>query len=215
MFAATNYPLHDNLDVHLLQSGTLWEQIQDKLRDPIVEHLKLVLFSDVANSIQNVRARNALLRRLPSDFSLYDLVMMTEDNLLGIRNFGVSSLDALKLELVDVLNRLQMAYSAVRQADPLSDFAASELVDIPKSIDISVDDLDAQSIHSSTLWEQIRDKLRSPEADILKSVLFRDVARSLQDKRVRNALLRHLSPNYSLHNLLMSTKHELVLREFR
>jgi hypothetical protein len=131
-FPATDF-WRDELRVQPLQSDTLWDQIRDKLRNQATDHLKFVLLRDVADSIENVRVRNALLRYLPSDYSLFDLVMFTEEKLLKIPNLGAKSLDAFKLEMINILN-LQPADHAGRQAGLLSDSIYSELISDAKVV---------------------------------------------------------------------------------
>jgi hypothetical protein len=120
--------LQDGLHRQPPHPGTLWEQIQDKILISKAVHLKSVSFRDVASEFQTIRVRNALLRHLSSDCSLYDLVIIRVEKLLEIPNLGVKSLDALKQELIDILNHLQPANDAVRQAELLPDTTDFELV---------------------------------------------------------------------------------------
>lgn len=142
--------------------GTLWEQIQDKLLISAAESLKSVSFRDVASEIQTIRVRNALLRHLSSDCSLYDLVIIRVEKLLEIPNLGVKSLDALKQELIDILNHLQPANDAVRQAELLPDTTDYELIS-----DATVAAVTKQD------WLSVRQSvdslLNSREIDILKA----------------------------------------------
>lgn len=97
---------------------TLWTQIHHKLSNPSLDRLKSVLLRDVAYNIANVRARNALLRKLPKRYTLYELVMSTDEELLAIPNLGIKSLEDLKQKLCDILNQLEPIEDAACQ-EPL------------------------------------------------------------------------------------------------
>ncbi len=114
-------PTHFDLyTMQLEQNPTLWMQLQDKLNSRSADYLKSVLLTSVANNIRTVRARNALLRKMPSDYTLYDLMMSTDEELLKVPNLGVKSLEDLKQELVDLLNHLlSLSSSLIQQAELL------------------------------------------------------------------------------------------------
>lgn len=123
MDVATDY-LRSELGKPSSNADSLWNQIQDQVHQPSADGLKLFTFSEIAKLIQNVRVRNALLRHLPRSYTLYDVVMTSEQDLLQTPNFGPKSLDELKLELIGLLDRLpvrNVAQNHDEQDRPLSD----------------------------------------------------------------------------------------------
>ncbi len=193
---------------------TLWEQIKNKLQNPKPERLKSVLLIDIAYDIQNVRARNALLRRLPKNFSLFDLVMMKDENFLELPNLGVKSLEALKFELIDLLNQLLQIDGAIQQPPlPLDATTTNGLTDFTE-IECPDGILRRYLHQGSTLWDQIRPQLHFVDADRLKSVFFHDIARNIQNARVKNALWDSLPTGCSVYDLLMFTEERLLAIPF-
>jgi hypothetical protein len=145
MATATNYLRTSLIKSDPVQASTSWIEVGYEFDVSDVERMKVIAFRDIAESIQDARVRNCLLRHLPRDCTLHDLVNASKATLLRIPNLGPKNLDILKQELHTILSRLPKKDSTIATQTALLEESALPKSDLHASI-VGAQDCDWQAL---------------------------------------------------------------------
>lgn len=200
------------------------ETVKQRHKDQRAESLKSIPVQAIAHKIEDARSRNALLRYLPKTYSLYDLTMASDDDLLEIPTLGLRTLRILRQEVQVIADRILEGIPTEEEHEPEIDsqesrYEESDLVNQANQSRILLwselgyeENLkhEENNVELADYLETLRHKYGNQVVDRLEVTPFRAIAHKIQHTRGRNALLRQLPRGYTLYDLITASDEELL-----